>query len=346
MGIAVIITMLLAICSLKINFNNNQIHEDYMSIDHTNAIKGIFVVFIILAHFQQYVPETWAVIDYPYIFVREYIGQLIVTPFMFVSGYGILRAYERKGNGYIQQIPKHRFFKTLIHFDIGVCIFLVANMILQQHHSPVEYVTALIGWNPVGNSNWYIFAILWLYIITWLGGLITQVIWKKPNKMLFAIAITIGVLIYIAGISIFKEKVFYNTVICYPFGMWFALCEDKVKKSSRLLHLWLLELMVLGGVFIVVYLVSPIYSIRSALFPLIIFIITMRFCVNSKTLVWLGEHTFSIYMLQRLPMMIFAYFRLQDISVNLYLGLVLASTLLIAWCFDLVMNKLDSTLRL
>lgn len=346
MGIAVVLTIILALISSKVDFGKNSINEDYMSIEHTNAIKGIFVVFVILAHFQQYVQVTLDVLDYPFVFVREYLGQLIVTPFMFVSGYGILRAYEDKGYDYIRRFPKHRVLKTVLHFDIGVLLFLIANLILQHYYSPTEYITALTGWNSVGNSNWYIFAIICLYIITWASGQLTQVIKKDHNKVWLAIITTIGVFIYIAIISRFKEKVFYNTVICYPIGMWFGICEESIKKVGRKLSAWVIGIIVLCIVLIVAYLKSPIYSVKSIVFPLLIFTFTMRFCVSSRILSWLGKYTFSIYLLQRLPMLLFAKAELQSISVNLFLGVVLISTVLIAWGFEHVMHKLDSLLKL
>ena len=85
---------------------------------------------------------------------------------------------------------------------------------------------------------------------------------------------------------------------------------------------------------------------KAILFPFFIFFFTQRFTVNSRPLVWLGKHTFSIYMLQRLPMMILQKAGLDKVSVDLYLAAVLVCTGLLAWGFDFCMKRLDKKLAL
>ena len=345
MGIVVLITALLALATLKINFKNNEIQPDYLSFDHSNAVKGIFVVFIVLVHFQQYVPTANALIDYPFIFIREWVGQLIVTPFMFVSGYGVLKSFDRKQHAYLRSFPQRRILKTQLHFAIGIGLFLIANLLFGEKYSVIEYLTALVGWNPVGNSNWYIFAILVLYAITWISGLITERI-RPNNKIALATIITVGVLLYILIISQFKGRVFYNTVICYPVGMWFALLESQIVEKCKKWGGWTLAVVALLTMFVVAMFFCPIYSVKAAIFPLMIFVITMRFTINSKCLIWLGKHTFSIYMLQRLPMMIYKKIGLASYNEHLYLFVVLMTTIAIAWAFDLAMQKVDARFQI
>ena len=342
MGITVLLVIFLMFCGGRLNFLRDAIHEDFMSKNHTNAVKGIFVVFIILAHFQQYVPSATGLLNFPFIFVREYIGQLIVTPFLFVSGYGIIKVYMRKGTSYLLSFPQKRIFLTLLHFDFGILLFVLVNLMFQKIYSIREYLTALVGWNSIGNSNWYIFAILCLYSITFIAGIL---LYNKTSTRNLALVTTIGVLAYIFVISFFKKPVFYNTVMCYPAGMWFGIYEEKIKSIIRRRSAWLTIIGLLGGVFMIAFLVSPIYSIKAVCFPLLIFIFTARFSINNCILIWLGEHTFSIYMLQRLPMNIIDYIATKKVNPNAYLLGVLFLTILLAWIFDYFMQHVDEWIK-
>jgi len=244
MGIAVISVLLLAIWGLQVNLKADSINEDFLSKPHTNAVKGIFVVFIILVHFQQYIPAAEGLINIPFVCVREFVGQLIVTPFLFISGYGIMKAYMRNGQTYLLSFPRKRIFNTLLHFDLGLVLFILANLLLQRNYTLHEYITALVGWNSVGNSNWYIFAILCLYSITFVVGLFLA---QNKSECCLAGLTTLGVLIYICLVAFFKKKVFYNTVMCYPAGMYLGIYEDKITQFIRSRVGWLAAIGLMGG---------------------------------------------------------------------------------------------------
>ena len=60
------------------------VESDYsLSIPSTTSIKGIFVVLIFLSHFCQYIDINTLPYFYPYVFLRNVLGQLMVAPFLF-----------------------------------------------------------------------------------------------------------------------------------------------------------------------------------------------------------------------------------------------------------------------
>ena len=107
-----------------------QFHTDYLSKSNTTAINGIFVVLVFLCHFAQYVKFSPDFIDQSFVFFKSHLGQLVVTTFLFFSGYGIICSISKKGSDYIKSIPKKRFLSVLIHFDIAVILFMVVNVLL------------------------------------------------------------------------------------------------------------------------------------------------------------------------------------------------------------------------
>ena len=59
-----------------------------MSLEATNAIKGIFAVLILYSHMRQYMelPDTFS--NNSYIIFLNYIGQMMVTMYLFILGMG------------------------------------------------------------------------------------------------------------------------------------------------------------------------------------------------------------------------------------------------------------------
>ena len=63
-------------------------NRDYLSVEQTHTINGIFIIFVFLRHFWQYVDKINS-IDTVFDWVNSFLGQTIVTTFMFYSGYGV-----------------------------------------------------------------------------------------------------------------------------------------------------------------------------------------------------------------------------------------------------------------
>ena len=139
-------------------------HDDFLSQQYSTPIKGIFTVLILYSHIRGYITMTdsWANISYNA--VLDHFGQLIVAIFFFYSGFGIWESFKRKPD-YVNSFFKKRFLKTLLHFDIAVAIFILVQLLVPITYTTKQYFLCWIGWESVGNSNWFIFVILALYII-------------------------------------------------------------------------------------------------------------------------------------------------------------------------------------
>ena len=73
-----------------------EFNNDYMSKDNTNTIKGIFVILVFFSHSSQYigVNNLTGTFDAPYVTMQNFLGQMIVSAFLFYSGFGI---YHQEG---------------------------------------------------------------------------------------------------------------------------------------------------------------------------------------------------------------------------------------------------------
>lgn len=211
-----IILALLVLLSVK--YNRYGFVDNYLSMDMTNMIKGIFIILVFIKHATPYVINAgWqpeGIMGDIFYFVNNNVGQWIVAMFLFYSGYGIMESIKRKGKDYVRQIPQKRFLSVLINFDIAVVIFIVVDLLLKKTLTVKQCLLSFTGWESVGNSNWYIFIILLMYLITYLAFYKNESDdFRKP--LLVSIGLTF---VFCLGMSYLKAEYWYNTMFCYTVG--------------------------------------------------------------------------------------------------------------------------------
>ena len=316
---------------------------DYMSVDKTMSIKGIFIIIVFFAHFNNYVSYT-APSDVFYLEYFSKIGQCMVTLFLFYSGYGVMESIKKKNMSYIHKIPVTRILGTLFRFDIAILMFLFLKLIFGGKFDLVQFLTSLIGWGSLGNSNWYIFAILVAYAITY----ISFGIFKDKGKYYpAAILVTIGCVVYIFVLAYFnlKQRYWYDTIICYACGIWYSLLREKIEKIINCnIFVYVLVFLVTGAgtaYFMMNRSASFVHAELCLLFfTAFIVVLTMRVSFHNKILRWCGQHLFGLYILQRIPMIAFSKLGLADFNIYLYFVLCLAVTIPFAWFFEKYTGKL------
>lgn len=217
-----LIYIILAVISfIGLSFNRNCYNPDYLSIRQCNAVKGFFIVIVFIRHINQYIINTDFIAnslgDITYFRITSAIGQLMVTMFLFFSGYGIMESFNKKGVTYIHSMPRKRILTTLINFDIAVLCFLVLNTLLDKSTPISKILFSFIAWDSLGNSNWYIFCILLCYSFSYIVLLLF-----KENENLIYISIFSITIITIVILSYYKQPYWYNTMLCFPFGMLYS----------------------------------------------------------------------------------------------------------------------------
>ena len=85
------------------------------------------------------------------------------------------------------------------------------------------------------------------------------------------------------------------------------------------------------------------YGICSILFILALTAVISFVRIDNAILQWLGKHCFPIYILQRIPMIALSNTALVNKSL-LFTGIILVSSLLLAWVFTKVTDRLDAKL--
>lgn len=250
--------------------------------------------------------------------------------FLFYSGYGVMESILKKGSDYINAFPKQRFAKTLFHFDIAVMLFVIVDLCLGtlNNYSILEVLLSFTGWESVGNSNWYIFSILILYLITYFAFKIFE---NKTSKAVWLV--TVLTVVYIAVLALAgKDAWWFDTVLLYPLGMWYSVGKDKIENFVRKKPINYFGLLILCcAVFIVSHLLRSniiCYEISQVALCAVIVAATMKIDINNKILEFFGKHLFEIYILMRIPMNVLLHFDIDNVYV--FVSVSFAVTLLLA----------------
>ena len=316
--------------------------EGYLSRNTTDSIKGVFIALVFFSHFAQYCTYT-SEFDIAGKKVSLWLGQLIVTMFLFYSGYGVSEAIKKKGSGYVKPFPKNRILKTLLHFDVAILLFIVMNLLLGRNFDIKTVLLSLVAWTSVGNSNWYIFAVLVLYAVTWIGFSVI-----KKNNYAAAGIVTLLTVLYVVAMGFVrpKEAWWYDTVLCYALGMWFSLLKPQIEAILTKNNLvWLVCTAVIGGGFYATSLYRNIFSVKVVcmlLFCLLLVILSLKFTVSNKILSWMGRYTFELFILQRIPMIVLKRLGLGDVNMYLFFFASLALTVVMSMGFRKAEDLLDS----
>ena len=317
--------------------------DQYLSRDATLPIKGMFVVLVFFRHFHQYITLSNSLFDRMFEFVDNYSGQLIVTVFFFYSGFGIYESIKRKGSSYLSDFPRKRLLPTWINFALCIVLFLIYDLLIGCELDAVSVILAFFGWTSIGNSNWFMFATFLLYLLV-MVSFISFDDTKEQRCVRRLVLFSFMTLASMVVLYMTKPAYWYNTMLCFPLGMWFSFYKDRIDGLLEK-HYGL----VLAGtllVLVITYLLNSklnklFYCVYAPAFALLVTVITVRIRGRSVVLGFLGKHVFSIYLLQRIPMGMF-----QNLIGNKYIYFIVTFviTILISVAFDYATKNIKAVL--
>ena len=333
-----ILAVILILCLWKVRFA--RFHEDYCGKDPTTAIKGVLALIILTSHMREYIDLQPTFTNHLFNQFFLYLDQSMVALYFFYSGFGICESLRDKPN-YRSGFLKNRFLKTLLHFDLAVLLFVIASFIPTAQHSypPKNYLLCWTGWESVGNSNWFMFAILTLYLIA-LGAM-----WIRGGWMSLKVLLPTAALWGLLFLTHEGRHWWYDTLLTFPLGMLYSELKPRIDQTLRKPYAWWLSFVTLAALYVGVHHLIGVdkWGLVSCLFCLVIVVGSMKVQIGNPILKWLGINAFAIYILQRLPMNI-----LSDLGVHrqlaVYVPLVFLLTFLLAWGFTLTTRAIDCKL--
>ncbi len=310
----------------------------------TKSIEGLLAIYILFSHLRQYIPYDDFGSDCLNL-ILVHVGQICVAPFFFFSGFGIIESIKKKGEAYSRTILINRFLRVWCWFLVALIPYYLIDIIWKHEYTTVSYVLAPFGIKSIGNSNWFVVAILICYLSV---GIAFELFRKKAFK---AIAFTTAIILICVVIAIILKipSYWYDTILCFPLGM---LCSYTKKSIQSILSDNIYR--VFGALFLIIsIIVSYLFPVfitsrgaiihqvaRCLLACLLIMVFSSRFYFKHSMFEFLGASSFAIFIFQRIPMIAF---NVSEITKHKYVYwfMCIISAVLLGVLMQKVLRSLD-----
>lgn len=315
------------------------IFDDALSISQTTCINGIFVILIFMSHFCQYADVESVGLFKPYLLIRIILGQLVVAPFLFYSGYGIMEQITKKETAYVNRIPIKRIFKTWLHFFLAIVLYLLVSFLKKMKYSGMQIILSFVAWESIGNSNWYIFVIILMYFSTYISFKLFS---NKKASILSMILLCVFFILLLQNLK--EGRWWYDTMFCFPFGIIVSYYKRTINDFVSKKRLLITVLMLAVTTILLFYRSRLIiHELLAVIFCFDIVLLCTFVRIINPILDFFGRHAFEIYILQRIPMILFC-----DIikDVVLFFSVSALVTIVIAVYFKKILRKVDLAINL
>ena len=126
--------IILGLCFVNLTIApEGKYYNEYISIDNTRRIKGVFVALVLLSHYIGYIQIDQA-FDGGYAAFRSHVDQAVVCMFLFYSGFGIMDSIKLRGKYYIYSMPRRRILPVLINMILAVLLFVGLQAYYGNHY--------------------------------------------------------------------------------------------------------------------------------------------------------------------------------------------------------------------
>ena len=189
-----------------------------MSIDDSNYLKGISACGVLLAHSYNYL-HTNNISNLKLLMPFSLLGGMGVLMFFFTGGYGIYKSFEKTNTIQLKSYWYKRFTNVYIPAVIINIIIAVVICMIQNEWSIAQI--ALTGFF----GGWYIDVVMLEYFCFCIAALVT----RNKKKILILMMVFNLVLFAVFTFQNFDAR-WRNGLFVYPFGIFVACYEEKIRK--------------------------------------------------------------------------------------------------------------------
>ena len=264
-----------------------------------------------------------------------------------------MQRIQQKGHKYLTELWKYRIPKLYFRFFCAVLLFYGQAWLLGIHYSTMELISALSSWGSIGNSNWYVTAILLLYLLTYFVW--SSFLDQRPYVGISATWIGTAICYLVLKFYRRNETYYYDTLFCYPAGMLYAIYLEDINSIVQANNrTWCASLLLVVGSFSISYVYAWHYDTAIYLFwrhlshisfALSITLLLMKVHWYNPFLVHLGgKNMFAHYILQRIVMRGLIW-KNNNINSGLFVSLSVPAIVVIAWVFTTFLDYIELLLK-
>ena len=167
------------------------------------------------------------------------LGAQCVSLFLFFSAYGLMCAYEKKGDAYLQGFLPRRIGRILIPLVTAYVLSLAVYALFQGAIDWGDVLSTLYWGGPYLKFSWYVTEIAILYSLFYACAR-----HNKSSKQL-AMSLSVAVLLLVTLMFATRQPSWYlNGLPCFVLGIWYQRYEKQliriVEKHRSVLQIGLL----------------------------------------------------------------------------------------------------------
>lgn len=323
--------------------------NEYLGRNYTNQLRGFFAVVVVYYHLALGIHPD-GIFD-----IFSNLGNYSVGVFFFLSGYGLLVQYQKKGRDYLKGFLWHRVIVSLvIPYLIFNVIYYVAYVCLGRQTTPLDMLASWINGHPLVSNSWYIIAIFYFYLVFFVSALLSGKRLWLTTGLCFVGSLAWMVICHEMG---YGDWWFYS---CFTLnaGMLWVLVHERVEDWFQK-QFWLKEAGALVTCIVLYYAATilPQYigmqtliylgcmQLSAIMFCVFVIALGMRIRFNGRCLALLGECSLELYLIHGLFMTIFRSDKLYLESDILYSLAVLLAAVLAAFLLHKLIAAIKNKLK-
>ena len=182
--------------------------------DKTGSLKALLAIFIVLGHFY-YFSDSLVFVPF------HKLAATAVAMFFFVSGFGLVKSWNKKGTSYLNAFFKHRVLRILVPAIIlfFIHLLLCGNGGLSFSEMLRRLVVQGLAYPP---EYWFIFVILFDYLLFWCAFKFLPASIRLP--FIFFSSLVFIILAVWAG----YDRCWWICSFSFPCGAVYAMYEDDI----------------------------------------------------------------------------------------------------------------------
>lgn len=305
--------------------------ENYFDKAHTDRLKGIAAVLIVIHHLYQQTAVTthWGFLS-P---VLQYFGYGLVAVFFFVSGYGITFSANKKQD-YIQHFLRRRVLPLFLLYVFLMLLYVLTNWILNDTvPSSWQLIKSFFIGSTLVCHGWFFQSIILFYLCFWMS-------WRLTDRYRFTVlAATLSIYILLCILCNTSISYYISTPVFF-LGCYFSAhkasidtfcCRHLLPVAATTIFITIL--LFVGRNALQNLPPSVLLAILNILFVSSIVAITMLVPLQGRILDFLAAVSLEIYYIQGLAFSILRNTHWQLSPDICYIVSSLILTILLAYCF-------------
>lgn len=318
----------------SIIFSGKNYNIEFLSKPVTDCIKGLCIIVILLHHISLRMQPPRLMLPY------TFFGHLAVSMFLFLSGYGLTMSKLQKNN-YLNNFFSKRLSKVYLPFILVNALTLILLFsVFNTKFSVIQTILYLSGINLIDSTQWFVISILLFYVVFYLCFKFFKPEVAPKIILVYAFSYFLILIFFRFG------EWWYNTVFCFPIGVYVALYYNKFVEFMKKNYAAICSssLISFAVFFYLGHFIPTLFSvffntISSVCFVFLMLSFLFKIKFNSKPFLFIGSIAYEMYLIH---MKIFVpYFGCIKIKGSYTVYIYLALVILVSFLF----NKLFKLMR-